>query len=260
MHWGSGDFESPSPEGSLITGAFMHDTGWQEFDHQPRINADEKADTPTPINFHELPPQTWVDMYEQGIDTVSSVDPYAGLVVSLHGVGLQNRRYGLTLEWSRPGTTFTEFIRREQRRQRRLIEQIGEQDGLSITAEDKVTLRRLQDDDYEPERYDGQLWYNYKLLQTWDTLSHILCATADQTVETTIEHTPVTVHTDTSIEVCSEGANAYQVDPYPFSIDPLVISAIGRTVSEQTVNSGDESAIAREYFSNTEEIEFRIHS
>jgi len=151
MHWGNGDFESIRPEGSLVTATFLHDIGWQEFDQRPRLKTDEKTGNPTPVNFHELSPQTWVEMYEQGIETVARIDPYAGLVVSLHGVGLQNRRYGLTPEWSEPTSEFDGFIQREQKRQRQLIEQISEQDDLSISAEERTTLERLQEDNYNPE-------------------------------------------------------------------------------------------------------------
>jgi hypothetical protein len=260
MHWGNGDFESIRPEGSLVTATFLHDIGWQEFDQRPRLKTDEKTGNPTPVNFHELSPQTWVEMYEQGIETVARIDPYAGLVVSLHGVGLQNRRYGLTPEWSEPTSEFDGFIQREQKRQRQLIEQISDQDDLSISAEERTTLERVQEDNYNPEQYEGQLWCNYKLLQIWDTLSHILCATTNPTGETSIENVPVSASVDITVSIHSETANTYRIDPYPFQTDPLVVSVTERTVSEQTLKSGDTSAIAREYFLNTDEIEFRIHS
>lgn len=260
LAWGTGGFASPTPDGSVVTAAFAHDTGWREFDQRPRIETDADTDDPRPINFHELPAQRWVEMYEQGIGTVANLDPYAGMVVSLHGVGLQNRRYGLTPEWSKPDETFHAFIQNEQQRQRRLLEQITEQADRSVSAEDRTTLARLWEDNWTPERYTGRLWCNYKLLQVWDTLSHILCATTDQTVETTIKHAPVSADADVGIEVRSVAANMYQVEPYPFTTDPLVIPAVARTVSEQTFNSGNEQAIAREYFMNTNNIEFRIQS
>ena len=260
MRWGNGEFEPVSPEGSVLTAAFTHDTGWQDFDQRPRIRTDERTATHTPVNFYEVPTQTWVEMYEQGIETVADIDPYAGLLVSLHGVGLQNRRYGLAPEWSGPDVEFYEFIQREQERQRTLIEAIPERGDRSVSDTDRATLTQLHEDHQNPETYTGQLWCNYKRLQVWDTLSHILCATANSTVDTTIEHTPVSVDTDVSLEIRSEATNTCQVEPYPFTSDPVVIPAIGRTVSEQTITSGDEQAIAREYFTNTDQIEFRLHS
>ena len=260
MRWGNDDFESLDPKGSLVTAAFLHDIGWQEFDQQPRLKSDEKTENPTPVNFHELSPQTWIDMYEQGIDATAAIDPYAGLVVSLHGVGLQNRRYGLTPEWSNPRSEFDGFIQREQKRQRQLMEQISEQDDFSMSSTDRTTLKQLQEDAHNPEQYEGQLWCNYKLLQIWDTLSHILCATTNPTGETSIENVPVSTSTDITISIHSETANTYRIVPYPFQTDPLVVSVTGRTVSEQTVKSGETSAVAREYFLNTDEVEFRIHS
>lgn len=260
MRWGNGKFESLTPEGSVVTAAFTHDIGWREFDRRPRVRTDEETGTPTPINFHELPAQTWVEMYEKGIDTVTELDPYAGLLVSLHGVGLQNGRYGLAPEWDDPGTGFRDFIQREEERQRRLLDELSERDDLEVSGTDRTTLTRLQDDDQNPGRYTGRLWCNYKLLQVCDTLSHVLCATTEPTGETTIEHAPISVDADTSLEVRPEAANTYRVDPYPFGSDPVVIPAVRRTVSEQTIGSGDERAIAREYFTSTNRIEFRVHS
>lgn len=260
MQWGSGEFESLTPDGSVVTAVFTHDIGWQEFDQRPRIKTDQETGNYTPVNFYELPPQTWVEMYEQGIDTVASIDPYAGLLISLHGVGLQNRRYGLAPDWSGPSMEFRGFIQREQERQRELMEDLSKQGDSRVSSADRTTLTQLQNDNQNPERYTGRLWCNYKLLQALDTLSHILCATTNPTVDATIEHTPVSVDTDVSLEIRSEAANTYQLDPYPFTRDPLVIPAIGRTVSEQTISSGDEQAIAREYFTNTNEIEFQLHS
>jgi len=140
------------------------------------------------------------------------------------------------------------------------MEQISEQDGFSMSSKDRTTLKQLQEDAHNPEQYEGQLWCNYKLLQIWDTLSHILCATTNPTGETSIENVPVSTSTDITISIHSETANTYRIVPYPFQTDPLVVSVTGRTVSEQTVKSGETSAVAREYFLNTDEVEFRIHS
>ncbi|ERG88010.1 MAG: hypothetical protein J07HX5_00151 [halophilic archaeon J07HX5] len=260
LAWGNKEFSSPTPEESVVTATFTHDIGWREFDQRPRLNTDTETGNPGLINFHEVPAQTWVEMYEQGIETVAELDPYAGLVVSLHGVGLQTRRYGLTPEWNKPGEAFRAFIENEQQRQQQLLERIADQAGDNVSAEDRTTLARLHDNNQTPERYTGRLWCNYKLLQFWDTLSHLLCATTDQTVDTTIEHAPVSVGADVSIRVHSETATTYQLEPYPFSRDPLVIPAVARTVSEQTINAESEQAIAREYFASTTNIEFRLQS
>lgn len=48
------------------------------------------------IGFTDIPAETWIDLYGDGIDTVIETDPYAGLLVSMHGSRLHRQRYGLS--------------------------------------------------------------------------------------------------------------------------------------------------------------------
>lgn len=113
-HWGTDRFDRPDPFASLSLAAYAHDDGWYDYDRRPHLDAAGK-----PVDFREMPPSTWIDLYDEGIDAVVASDTYAGLLVSMHGAGLRNQRYGLSPGWPATPPEFEGFLEREHRRQDR---------------------------------------------------------------------------------------------------------------------------------------------
>jgi hypothetical protein len=265
-HWG-GAVARPEPFESLVVAAYCHDVGWETYDRRPRLDEDGE-----PVDFRGMPADPWVPLYEDGIDAVVDLDSYAGLLVSLHGAGLRNRRYGLSPEWPETPPAFESFVEREQQRQRQLLEDLlaaddrerGSQGHRSdparaLSTADDATLRAMHDPDSVPEDPDGRLWDDYCRLQAWDALSLSFCITDSPPGYGQVGPVPTADGSETlSITRAGTGENqepdgdgVFTVDPYPFDTTPLVITVPTRTLEKAAVDgakSGDSPSLARAYY------------
>ena len=88
-HWGNDHFDRLKPYQSMVLAAEAHDNGWWDWDVYPSV--DEQG---VPLPFTRTPREIRSNFYGKGIDNVIARDLYAGLMVSMHGVGLPQQRYG----------------------------------------------------------------------------------------------------------------------------------------------------------------------
>ncbi|ELZ22469.1 hypothetical protein C475_18193 [Halosimplex carlsbadense 2-9-1] len=264
--WGSESVDRPDPFDSLVLAAYAHDTGWRTYDRRPHLADGD------PVDFREMPPDTWIDLYDEGTDAVVGMDAYAGLLVSMHGAGLRNRRYGLSPEWPATPAEYREFVEREHRRQRRLLDgllddpdgttggggTVGEDEAIGggrageadrdgpVGEADRDLLRSLHADEGVPGDYDGRLWADYRRLQAWDALSLSFCITDDPPGYGEVEAVPTSgPRGEATLSVTRVGAGEYAVDPYPFDESPLTVTVPVRTV---TTPVDDDSSLARAYY------------
>jgi Protein of unknown function (DUF3891) len=75
---------------SLVLVAERHDDGWAVWEQAPRTNPGG-----SPVNFLEVDVRSHLAFYRAGIAAVTEQDPYAGLLLSMHGAGIYRQRYGL---------------------------------------------------------------------------------------------------------------------------------------------------------------------
>jgi Protein of unknown function (DUF3891) len=75
---------------SLIVAAERHDDGWAVWEQAPQVD-----DTGKPVNFLEVGVPAHLAFYRAGIAAIAEQDEYAGLLVSMHGAGIYQQRYGL---------------------------------------------------------------------------------------------------------------------------------------------------------------------
>ena len=75
---------------SLIVAAERHDDGWAVWEQAPQVD-----DTGRPVNFLEVGVPAHLAFYRAGIAAIAEQDAYAGLLVSMHGAGIYQQRYGL---------------------------------------------------------------------------------------------------------------------------------------------------------------------
>ena len=114
--------------------------------------------TGQPWQFYRLTPHEHVPLYRRGIALAAQHDPTTGLLVSMHGAGLYNDRYGtfrLAEQHFSPSerALLDEFLAEQALFQQSLAERaLGRQRHTHVTT-------------------DPQVWYNYLLLQVWDRLS-----------------------------------------------------------------------------------------
>lgn len=92
-HWGNSMFAEPRPYTSVVLAAQEHDNGWWEWEVKPSLN-----DEGYPLDYHDgslkYLGKFRLDFYRDGVDNVIKQDPYAGLLVLMHGVTLMNAGYG----------------------------------------------------------------------------------------------------------------------------------------------------------------------
>jgi hypothetical protein len=74
---------------SLIVGTERHDDGWAVWEQKPTIDADGR-----PVTFIDVSIPIHIAFYRAAIAAVTEDDPYAGMLVSMHGVGIYRQRFG----------------------------------------------------------------------------------------------------------------------------------------------------------------------
>jgi hypothetical protein len=75
---------------SLAVAAARHDDGWAVWERAPRVD----RETGKPVNFLDVDVTSHLAFYRAGIAAITEHDPYAGLLVSMHGAGIYRQRYG----------------------------------------------------------------------------------------------------------------------------------------------------------------------
>ena len=89
-HWGNKDFDRPSPYASVALAAGEHDIGWWEWEMSPSTLNDKGL----PLDYHDgslkFLGQLRLDFYKNAVDRVMTRDPYAAMLMAMHGVALMN--------------------------------------------------------------------------------------------------------------------------------------------------------------------------
>jgi Protein of unknown function (DUF3891) len=233
-HWGNDHFSKPQPYQSMVLAAGAHDNGWWDWDIYPSVDEDG-----APIPFTRTPREFRSTFYGKGIDNVIARDLYAGLVVSMHGVGLPQKRYG----------TMPTMVEREDPYSQKFI------------AEREPTHKQMIDELQKMEQYAGlasqeHIWHNYLLMQVFDRLSLFFCSNFDITsvpnagshtkdgkayYGATIKPTPVKPGGETSeIQLRIVDRQTVAVDPYPFDQSPLRVSVRGKLIPKIRYKSQDD--------------------
>jgi hypothetical protein len=151
--WGAPPWTAPRPYDSAVVGARLHDVAWTAFDETLPCRPDGR-----PYAFPEVARAITTRLYRQGVDAVEAIDPYAGLLSSLHFSGFFTSHWGWQ-HWHPPPTLEREegeairgFVDHELGRQRRLRGELGI-DGAR----------------------ERELMCNYFWLQLWDRISLDIC-------------------------------------------------------------------------------------
>jgi hypothetical protein len=134
---------------SVVTAARRHDDGWAVWERSPLV--DEAG---APVTFLDVRVPAHLAFYRAGIAAVTDEDPYAGLLVSMHGAGIYRQRYGAD-----PGLRLTQAADVAE-----LVEAfVAEQEGSFAERAAAVGV----DDELR--------WADYHRLQAYDRLSLLFC-------------------------------------------------------------------------------------
>lgn len=225
-HWGNDRFTVPRPYDSVARAAAFHDYGWLRYETAPILN--DAGETP---EFRQLPGNpNQLASYQWCIDWMTSIDPYAGLLVGLHRTGLWRGRYGAIAypqnTARKLGADTEEFIAANEARQR--------QEEKSL---DPVELRT-----------------NYHLLQVWDLLGLYFCC--QEPCDDYIEPVPLGYdgNKENTVRLAMHPLAPRRVafEPYPFGGRPCDIQLAYRRLPRTTYP--DLDAFRRAYFQATVEV------
>jgi hypothetical protein len=225
QHWGNGQFERPQPLGPVVLASACHDEGWRETDDRPLYDPATKR----PVHFRAIDVRAHIPLYRQGIERIIALDPYAGLLVSMHGSGIYQGRYGagpIRMQ------TQTEDVRP-------LMEAfVAEQETRQAELK-----RRLWQPAQRRSDLERQVWAHYEWLQAWDLLSLFVCLSDLERLgaEERIAPVPVAVGgRDVEIMVRAIGDRTVTVDPYPFDVPALDAAVPGRAIPNRDYASQDD--------------------
>jgi hypothetical protein len=202
---------------SLTTAAERHDDGWAVWEQSPMCD----PQTSKPLNFLDVGVLAHLAFYRAGIAAIGEQDPYAGLLVSMHGAGIYQGRYGLQPELK---LTFAEDAR----------EQV---DAFVAEQESGFDARDAQAG-VTPE----QRKHDYELLQIYDRMSLLFC----------INHTlgpPATEFSGYRFE--PDGAATVRMTPFPFDGGEQRFSLVRRLLPKRGWQNGQE--FRREFFATEPE-------
>jgi Protein of unknown function (DUF3891) len=231
-HWGNGDFAAPVPYESVVRAATFHDYGWLRYETSPLIS----ADTGEPYQFLQVPlTSTQLEAYQWSLDWMAEIDPYSGLIVSMHRTGLWKGRYQTI---KHPSGYNIKTLNRE-------IETF-----IRHNEEWQQRAREKFDDD--------AVWTNYRLMQVWDLLGLYFCCQTPY--EDYIEPVPTRYgkdHGDTRVTMKPAGAGTVAFDPYPFDVRPCRIGLGFKRIRPWSFP--DVEAFRRAYFqAETEVMSFEM--
>jgi Protein of unknown function (DUF3891) len=195
---------------SLVIAAERHDDGWAVWEQAPMVSEDSK-----PVNFLDVGVPAHLAFYRAGIAAITEQDPYAGLLVSMHGAGIYRQRYGrdTALGFSRAAEVqdlIDAFVAEQEE---------GYEGRMAATGVD-----------------DERRWADYELLQIYDRFS-LYFAMRDLEAGEEAEFQ--------GIRFEPLGPWRVRMDPYPFGESPASLSLLRRLVPKGGVR---QDTFAREFF------------
>ena len=219
-HWGNDRFATPRPYDSVARAAAFHDYGWLRYETAPIIN--DAGETPefrqVPGNPHQLAAYQWC------IDWMTSIDPYAGLIVGLHRTGLWRARYGTI---SHPENS----IRK-----------------LAADTEQFIAVNEARQKEEEKSFDPVELHTNYHLLQVWDLLGLYFCC--QEPYDDYIEPVPLAYdgkkENTVRLSMRALGARKVAFEPFPFATRSCAVQLAYRRLPATTYANLD--AFRRAYF------------
>lgn len=208
--WGGLLFDKPEPLASLVRATERHDEGWLPWQAAPRID----PATGRPWSFTNIPNIYHTAGHAAGVQRVTEVDRYAGLLLSLHVAGLYTQRHGWMSHMPIPP------IPEEYRPTAEAFLAAQEQVQAALFAE------------LQPEM--EALWAHYRYLQAWDTLSLLICTGWIGEEPGLLGSFPTRPGgADVTLKCWALGGDRYTVSPWPFDRDEFTYEIPARWLPDQ---------------------------
>jgi hypothetical protein len=183
---------------SLVLATERHDDGWAVWEQSPLV--DEAG---APVTFLDVHVPAHLAFYRAGIAAIADEDPYAGLLVSMHGAGIYRQRYG-----EDPGLRLTHAA------------EVAAQVEAFVAEQEASVPERMA-----AAGVDDELrWADYRRLQAYDRFSLLFCM-RDLERSEPFELGPYRVE--------PRGAWRIAVDPYPLHQGEARLGLVGRLVPKR---------------------------
>jgi hypothetical protein len=224
-HIGNAEFAALAPRDTVLSAVKLHDAGWPVHDDAPTINA---AGLPTDV--FEMPATAALSIWSRSTQLAAAAGgPYAGLLVSLHGLALS-----LLIKPAATDTAATFALIKFQHRQIETQEEFRRELGLR-------TDQPLRHGLAEPGRSaeEDLLLFNFRLLQLCDQLSLNLCyeyvrLPVSEGIMPRPGEEPVTVL------MSRDASGGVEVDPWPFDAALIELSVPARRVPARIYRDDEE--------------------
>ena len=232
-HWGNQDFAKLRPYASMVLAAQEHDSGWWDWEVKPTL--DPQGYPPDYIgSIRKLGKGVWLGFYRDGIERLAKRDSYAAYNVSMHGEGLLTQGMGL-LPYM-PDYTVDSDVRDYIAQQKMFREK------LLPVMRDHRQWKEFSSDEH--------LWTNFKYMEVFDQLAQYVCnrypfnsTERKNGPSSQLSHTPVPVgpgEKDTILSLVVSDESHAIVKPYPFDVNPVVVSFPGRLIANRSYPSQEE--------------------
>lgn len=223
--WGNGRFETPHPRRVMAVATTRHDDGWAIWERAPSLLYQNGA--PEPRNFLDVQVLSHLTFYRAQIAAVLDDDPYAAVLVGMHGCGIYNGRYGTDPVLK---LTFAEAERHEVD---------------VFTAEQEERARRIVAEHAISEQ---ERWTNYRLLQVFDRLSLYFCMNdLERGQSATLSPVPVSYDGENiEVRILPDGPWQILLEPFPLGESPARFTLLRRTLPKRHWRHVD--AFRRDFF------------
>jgi len=235
-HFGNDRFARPEPREPALQGVRLHDCGWPLHDDQPTINEEGK-----PLDVFETPRKIALPVWTASAEKAAAIDPYAGLLVSLHVLSLsvfassqtsfQHEKFDL----SEPSEQFavSKFQHREIERQEDLRTKLG-------LRTDKPTHHKHPHE--VTQKKEDQLTFNFRMLQAMDAISLAACCTKPPSSESQ-EVKPQPGAKPIKFAIARRGDDV-TIDPWPFDEPQVELKIpVCRIAAKRFANNDELRAI-----------------
>lgn len=240
-HIGNAMFARVSP--SVILACSMHDSGWPIHDDLPTLNSKN-----LPLDVFETPRPIAVEVWSASTQRTAAIDPYAGLLVSLHSLSLSARAAAHLNQQADPFDAAQMKERFEtnkfQHKQIEIQEALRRQLGMRTDIPLTLGLASPGLDGGE-----DQLLFDFQILQAMDQLSLAVCCTdipfpTAGRVNTRTGESPVRLH------FRRVNGNDVTVTPWLFDAPMLQCTISGRSLPARPWASEQEFRAAYQHADN----------
>ena len=235
-------FPSAEVRRSFVQAAFLHDNGWDAWEEHPHL----QRETGRPMLFTRLDAVEWCALYREGIALAVEADPLAGLLVSMHGLGLRRSFLGIrgAADWRATGQDedpeVERFCEEQELLQAELIAGLQSNSGMAPVVAGCV----LPPDDGSaaprPLTYGPTLMRLYKLIEFLDALS-LRLAWRGLSEEPFWPVPDVDeARADHKLTARKQDDHTVALAPFPFATSPLAVPMVARVLPDRSYDSDAE--------------------